>query len=449
MARIVRLATMLLTIVACHPRPAEAPSGEACGPGEGPVPALEPPRAVPAPDSQVTVTASVTTQRLQRELAAEIPEVIASGEEHVGAPGRLSYVVRRGPLSPSLSGDDLLITTTVSVSAQICKPFGPLCVVYGRCNPTLVARAGLPLVLGADYALGKSKVTVAVAQGCTVAGFDATSEVRRAGGEAAAETKRRIDRELPDLRPEIAARWGELHRTVALDDRDCLRIVPLTVTQTHPKLAEEVLTSGATVTGRLSLERPCTTSEATVPPLPPLATSDELGPGIRLEILVVVPWSEVGAAFDRAVGGGEDHTPRSVEVRGARVDGESRVVLGVVSARARCGTRSWAMAEPWFDAAAREIRLREIAPVPGIERKQRPSRALSSELETVAVPLPVDLVALEKELDHLIAALVPPLADGVVAEIEVGPPRVSQVTVVPEGIAASVLAKGTARIRAE
>ncbi len=438
-----------LAVLACHPRPSgPAPRAPTrCEGGERADPAPEVLPAVEAPRSRVALTAAVTRARLERELTAAVPELLASGQEDVGAPGVVGYVVRRGPLAVALDDDRLEVTTRVAVAVQVSKRLGPLSVVYGRCNPTVDAWARMPLLLGTDYEAGEPSVTVKVVQGCVVAGYDATPEVQRSAREAAAVARGRIDREVPRIRPLVEAGWASLHRTVAVSANGCVRISPETVAQARPTEAGGVLRVGAEVTGRVLFERPCAPSPTDPPPaLPPLARPDAIAPGVELATVVLIPWSEVGAALDEALGAG----PTQLEARGARVEGQPRVLVGATRSQGSCPQRSWITAEPWFDAGSRRLRLREATPWSGGDRRGRAARSLADELQaSFALPLPLDLAALGGALDRTLKQLVPEPPEGVTLDVDLAQPRVSAVTVAKDGIAATVVVTGRAELRAE
>lgn len=442
---------LALAVTACQPRPTPPP-GDGAGPSCPPAaaaPQLTPAPAVKLPSSRVTVLGEVEKAHLERELAARIPLQLASGQEHLGLPGRLTFVVRRGPLTASLVDEALEVRTSVSVTAQVCKPLGPLCPVYGTCHPKLDARASLPLLLDREYALGKSQVSAAVLQGCTIAGFDATGEVRRAATDAVAETRQRIDRELPDLRPQMAAAWEAMHQRLPLDGGDCLRVVPRSISQRRPQLEGEVLRLGATVAGELSLQRPCATSSPPPAPLPPLTTGDEFDDDSELVAQVRLPWDAVALELEAALAEGDAPAPRSLALVGAQIEGVSRVVIGAVPARGRCATRAWASADPWYDPVSRRLRLRDVVPLPGLGRSQRPDRGLLAALEaSPGVALPRSLDRLGERLDEAVAALVPPLVDGLELNLALEPPRVQSVTATADGLVATLAVTGRVLVRA-
>ncbi len=438
-----------LGFLGCHPwSSGPAPRASArCDGGETSEPPLKALPAVEAPQSRVALTAAVTRARLERELAAAVPELLASGQQDVGAPGVVGYVVRRGPLAVALADDRLQVTTRVAVAVQVSKRLGPLSVVYGRCNPTVEARAEMPLLLGSDYEAGEPSVTVRVAQGCVVAGYDATPEVQRSAREAAAVARGRIDREVPRIRPLVEAGWASLHRAVAVGPGGCVRISPETIAQARPTEASGTLRIGAAVTGRIRFERPCAPSSTEPPPaLPPLTRRDAVDPGVELATVVLIPWREVGAALDEALGAG----PTQLEARGARVEGQPRIVVGATHSQGSCPERSWITAEPWFDESSRRLRLREAEPWSGNARRGRAGRALAEELQaSFSLPLPLDLAALGSALDQTLEQLLPEPPDGVTLGVDLDRPRVSAVTVARDGIAATVIVSGRAELRAE
>ncbi|MBW2459856.1 MAG: DUF4403 family protein, partial [Deltaproteobacteria bacterium] len=172
----------------------QTPEHSTCGdlaPQEVPSFAV-PPRAL-VPESRVTLDLGVTVERIERELSERIPTVLDKGSRGIGRAGRLGYVVRRGPFAVTLEGDRLVVSTTVTVNAQVCKPLGPFCPTYGSCSPKLLTRVSVPLVLEPDYRLGEAQVSIDIERSCSIAGFDATPQIRGTARRQADRVKRQID----------------------------------------------------------------------------------------------------------------------------------------------------------------------------------------------------------------------------------------------------------------
>src|SRR5690606_37494711 len=100
---------------------------------------------VPLPSSRIVLTASVDKPQLLREIASHIPETLATAKRRpIGTPGEVSYTVTRGSVDSSIADGAFHVTTLANASIEICKPVGPFCVTYGRCQPVLATTVSLP-----------------------------------------------------------------------------------------------------------------------------------------------------------------------------------------------------------------------------------------------------------------------------------------------------------------
>ncbi len=435
-------------VVACSrassPEPADPRPPHGCRKAATP-PELVAPPALGAVSSHVTVRASVTEQRLRREIARELPETLDSGQRNMSGV-RVSYVVKRGDLGFELEGDRLVLTTPIQASASVCKTFGPLCPVLGRCAPELNVRAGVPIVLQSDYSHAGSQVSVNLVRGCTIAGFNASGEIQSRATSEARNAQAQIDRQLPPIREHAVTGWQELHRTIELDDGACLRVVPHGVRQERPQLKSGMLTAAASVAGELTLESPCRDLEP--PPvgeLPPLEVTDEVPEGVRLQAPLRLTWAAVGVQLTDSI---EGHVAlQRLAVQAAMVDEQARLVLELETEDEPCGP-VWLSAEPWFDATRNVIRLRAIAVVPGSKPRHKLDDLPAQLQRHAAIELPVQLDDLAQRIDRTRADLMPEIAEADV-EIHLGRPTVDRVALDAQALVPVVSVTGTAHVRAE
>jgi hypothetical protein len=240
-------------------------------------------------ESRLAVDFSLTTARLRRKLAARIPVLLAqeSGRP-IGAAGRVSYAARRSGFSFSLDQGRLAVTTDVSTQVRVCKPLGPFCPVYGTCQPSFRARASIPLVLGPDFELGKSRAVVQLTRSCVIAIYDATTELRRIARQQSQQVKQQVDSALPSLRPHAEQLWQALHQPLRLESGRCLRITPHQLTQSRPRLGDGRLSIRVELSAQLALDNACDDPEeqGEPPPLPPLEVVDDLPAGAALRTTV-------------------------------------------------------------------------------------------------------------------------------------------------------------------
>src|SRR5690606_17943154 len=155
------------------------------------------------PQSHITAEFELSTKRLARELEKQVPRRLASASgKDVGVAGEVSYRVERSGLGFDVQLDRLAVTTPIRVEVEVCQRIGPMCLMYGTCQPRLRARVALPLVVDSHYRIGPSRVAVEVQRGCVLQpiGVDQSEHIHRAAREQRALVKRRIDGALPDIR---------------------------------------------------------------------------------------------------------------------------------------------------------------------------------------------------------------------------------------------------------
>lgn len=409
--------------------------------------------APPAPNvrSRLGVELVAEIAAVQRELGRQVPVRLAGEKRRpVGAPGDVTYSVTRGPFSLTLDGDRLLCAVPVSVEVEVCKPLGPFCPVYGHCSPRLAAVASVPVLLDESYEMGRSRVGISVLSPCTIAGIDATPEIRRRAAGAVGLVQRRIDAAIPELRPTVAGIWELLHHPVLLGTRTCLRITPERLAQGHPTGAGGRISTRLAAEGTLRVEDPCKDPNAAVsaPPLPKLETRASLPAGIELNVPIHTDFTDVESALARAlIESTSTDAPRIVAVEASGTGGGEHglVALRITVAGSVCGL-SWLLAEPWYDATLSRIRLRNVRLA--TERAAPPAlAALIARVESrAAIPLPVDVSAGPAAIDGLIRGFSTGLPESVTLESDVAPARVSAVHVTAEGLVAVATFSGNAAV---
>jgi Domain of unknown function (DUF4403) len=408
--------------------------------------------ALPSIESRVTVQVALDTRRLARELERRVPVVLAHARARgVGAAGVASYVVRRGGFALSLAGNRLVVETPVSVELAVCKPLGPFCPTYGRCSPRLASRVSVPLELGPSYAVGLSRVSVAVTRPCVLepVGLDVTPLLEREARRQAGDLERRIDRELPELKPELSGAWGLFHVPVALGTSLCMRVAPERVDEARPKLDGHTLSGELAVFGQVSVEEPCPKSDPPSGSLPAPHLVDALPDGVDLEVPIRVDWTEVSANLTRSLAGDAVGSVRvtKVEARASRPG----VLIDLTLDGATCGD-VWLEGEPYYDAASSAIRLRHVRYADGQAARARAlgADALPGEIERRArVGLPVDVASAPGALEALLEQLTRDKPAGVRVSLKLKPARVARVLVDERSLVPVASLDGSASVEVE
>lgn len=415
-----------------RPAPASAPSGaataappERCAsrldeapPSFTAAPPLAPPR------SRLVASAALPTKWLAAQIARQAPTTLASAKrKDVGAPGEVSYVVSRGDFSFALEGERLWVRTPVGAQAEICKPIGPLCPVYGSCAPRLGAGVGVPLMI--DALDEGARVSLQVYEGCSIVGFDATSRIEAQAKQQLAGVKARIDRSIPSAE-ERAELFGRLAEPWPLGGDGCLRMRPERIVQAPPALGEAL-------TLRFALEG--TAELAGCEASPPNAAPPRIERGaVDDESEVALPVAWPWAAIERAIGDALDDEELRVESLQGMADGPA-VVLRLRLDGPICGPLWLASpvtieGEALTFAAPRALSTGAIAGE-ALARVQ-------ARLEAVRLPLPPAAATSRAELMRLEDLLVERLRElpedlGLAARLE-GAPAAFEAEVDAEGI---------------
>jgi hypothetical protein len=418
----------------------------------GTEPAFTEAPAVQAPESHIAVDVAIDTHRLGRELSRHVPVVLAQAkDQNVGAPGQATYVVRRGSFHFGVRGNDLLVETPIRAHIAVCKPIGPFCPEYGHCSPELVSTVRLPLALDRDYTLGRSRVGVSVTRGCVLQpiGVDVTPQLRDMARRQSGGIQRRIDRSVPSLRPEAEAAWQLLDLPIALGSTLCARVTPSRLVQSKPALSHDTLSTRLAVFGRLGVEEPCSEQHAGKHrPLPPPELDDQAPSDVRLDVPIHMDWNDVSADLSRSLAGAGEPRITGARARGAEVDGQGVVALAVTLDGAVCGN-VWLVGQPWYDAQASRVRLRNVRYAPGQPDNvaERAGSALPARVEQLAqIALPIDLALGPRSLSGLVESLTKKRPEGVDVKVEVQPAEVDSVLVDPGALVPVASLRGTVRV---
>ncbi len=374
-------------------RPHGTPEPGACGSPGGRPGALGDAPAPSMPVSRITLDLTVSKRRIASEIAARVPETVASARrQDAGAPGEVTYTVRRGPIGVSVRDGRLLVSTPIRASLEVCKPLGPFCPVYGACQPELLASISVPLDVDASYRTGPSQVSFATTKRCILApvGLDVTSEIERQANREAAGLRRRIDDQLPTLAGPVGAMWKLLHVPMALDADTCLLSRPEKIVTAAPQESADDVRVRAAVTGSVSVARPCPTAPLATPSLP-APHREAVDEGVHVNVPVVLPWSEVSSALTRSVWEApSDGSPRvrAMTASGASLGGAGKVALEVTLASPSCTL--WLVADArWEPRTAKVVLANVVSPTEPADARARSAAALIERAGHVALPLDV------------------------------------------------------------
>lgn len=306
----------------------------------GAAPSLEPAEVGELPDSQLVVSGDVAEAEVLGLIAAQIPGTLAHEKDRpIGAPGRVTYTVTRGALDSSVRNGTFHVTTLANAQIEVCKPLGPFCVTYGRCQPVLATTVSLPLALNADYGFQPLGTSVRAERGCQIAGFDVTPRLMSLARSNLEAIEQRIERSLPPVRPWAERVWQLAQNPLFLDARHCLRATPKRFVQTPAKQTSTGYEVGVGVDLALELTTEC---ERKVAPLPlaPLATEPELAerPALRVAQRVDVASASKQLTESARVAFGNGEKIERVTLHTATIAGSNGIVIETVLSGVTCGT---------------------------------------------------------------------------------------------------------------
>jgi hypothetical protein len=316
----------------------------------------DPPQLVEAevrelPTSQLVLTGDVAEAQVLSAVTAQIPSTLAHEKDRaIGTPGRVTYTVTRGAIDSSLRDGTFHVTTLANASIEVCKPLGPFCVTYGRCQPVLATTVSLPLALNGDYSYKPLTTSLRAERGCQIAGFDVTPRLTSLARSNLDTIEKRIERSLPPIRPWAERLWELTRNPLFLDAKHCLRVTPKRFVQAPAKETPRGFELGVGVDLSVELTRDCERRES--PPLAPLATETKLAAGPVLRLAQLVDSESASRQLTESVKGvfGDGEQIHSVVVHTAKIDNQNRVVLETKLNGLTCGNT-------WLKAT--------LAPTPG------------------------------------------------------------------------------------
>jgi hypothetical protein len=133
------------------------------------------------------------------ETVAEwLPVTVAAGKSvPAGAAGRATFEIKRGEPAIEVTPRGVSAEAKLTGEIRLCKPFGPVCVEYGRCRPEWTAR----LHVNTPWAIKNVpdvELDVDVTRGCILSPvkFDATRELEKITREEVVKIRKRIGSEV-------------------------------------------------------------------------------------------------------------------------------------------------------------------------------------------------------------------------------------------------------------
>jgi hypothetical protein len=377
----------------------------------------------------------VSRQRIQDELGRRVPSTLDQATRNIGAPGRVTYQVTRGPFAVDLRNDRLVTTTRVQARVDVCKEFGPFCVHYGHCDPSLLAVASVPLLPRSDYSLGPSQVSVTVEQGCTIAGYDATPEVERIARQQAAATQRRIDAALPQLGPEVRQAWSTLAKPWPVEGVGCLLGHPKSLKLVRPRLEESRITALIAIEAELGWSPSCPPATEVAPPLPPPTVAEHIARESHVELGIRLAWNEVGAELAKSLAGPGDEPIMELRARPALVGGRRWLALGLRQRGLQC-ENMWLLSEPSYDPSQGQVKLRVEKLLTGNATDYPAVKRLVE--ERGRIPLPFRPERTKELVAKLGARIGTERPDHTDLDLGLEDPAVGRVVADPEGLVAVV-----------
>ena len=306
----------------------------------GSAPKLEPALAGELPDSQLVLSAEVAEAQVLAMIGAQIPATLAHEKDRpIGMPGRVTYTVTKGGLDSSLRDGKFHVTTIANAQIEVCKPLGPFCVTYGRCQPVLATTVSLPLALKSDYGYPPLSTSVRAERGCQIAGFDVTPRLTELARSNLDSIQRRIERSMPPLKPWVERVWQVAHNPLFLDARHCLRATPKRFVQAPAKETATGYQIGVGVDLGLELTTECE-RDAAPAPLAPLATDPKLAGQPALRVAQRLDAASASKQLTESARGPFGHGEKiaRVTLHTAKLAGGNSVVLETELNGVTCGT---------------------------------------------------------------------------------------------------------------
>ena len=383
------------------------------------------------PTSQLVFTGDVAEAQVLTAISAQVPATLAHEKDRpIGAPGRVTYTVTRGTIDSSLRDGAFHVTTLANASIEVCKPLGPFCVTYGRCQPVLATTVSLPLALNDDYGYKPVTTTLRAERGCQIAGFDVTPRLTSLARSNLDTIQKRIERSLPPIRPWAERLWELTRNPLFLDAKHCLRVTPKRFVQAPAKATPTGYELGVGVDLNVELTTDCERRES--PPLEPLATEANLAKQPALRLAQLVDTESATRQLSESVRGafGDGEQIHSVVVHTAKIGKENRVVLEAKLNGRTCGN-TWLTAS-LKPAAGGALGLTDVASLGDLSQDLRGLPGKLEERGRVTAEFPFADVALR--LNQLLESAAALGDERLALTAAVGPPKLIAPNITHEGI---------------
>jgi hypothetical protein len=391
------------------------------------------------PRSTIVISVSAALGRLRSELEARVPTLLdRANRRPIGVPGEVTYDVTRSAFDLNLQGDRLLASTLVRARVEICKPLGPFCPTYGRCSPSFVTNASVPLLLTPEIGFQRSRVSVQTIRSCSIAGFDVSPQISQIADAQARAAEQRIDAQLAQVRPQLDRAWKIVRGGLPVALGQCVQLRRTQLLQSSPTLNGGQLEARVGIAADLELAGACGTSGEGLPALSTVAQLDKVS---RLHAAVRLTWQQLSTRLTEALRGQRVLPDAEIEAVNASASDRGRVRLRVRLRGAVCG--EWLLdASPAYDANRHQLVVRELTTV-AAQARQTPELAAPTLLATVSararVQPPTDVSGALTRLRR--AELHAPLAPGLVLHVVPGTAEVARVVATEEGLAILVAAQ--------
>lgn len=161
-----------------------------------------------------TLSASVRVPREVLEGVARdlLPKKVAEGRSvPAGVAGRASFQIERNEPRLEITNREIAVDVDLHGDIRLCKPFGPVCVEYGRCRPEWHGRLTIDLPWRLDET-PDVELDVGVTRGCTLSPVkvDATRELERVTREEVTKIRRQVRRAVKKYHDELLPGAGRI-----------------------------------------------------------------------------------------------------------------------------------------------------------------------------------------------------------------------------------------------
>lgn len=398
-------------------------------------PRFAPAETIELPLSSISVTGEVTKQQLLSQLASQIPGTLAhENRRPIGTPGEVTYTVTRGSMDSTLREGTFAVTTLANANIEVCKPLGPFCVTYGRCQPVLATTVALPLSLTKDYAWKPLSTSVRAERGCQIAGFDVTPRLTSLARQNLDGIERRIARSLPPIKPWATRIWDLAHNPLFLNASECLRATPKRFIQAPARETPSGYKLELGVELTLELTQDCKRAESPAP-LEPLATESALTPEPGFTLTQLIDTKTVSEQLTQSAGGGfgTGESIRSITAHTSSAGKANELLVEVTLDGVTCGN-TWLRAE-LTPAKNHELKLSRVEFL-----SEHPPDALSelpSALRTkAALRVPFSFDKVTERLNQLLDSAVGFADQGMLVTAHVGDPSWRAPQIAPDGVRA-------------